>query len=185
MCVPIWCGWRERLMSIRYGKHGLQCLIRQILPEGFVWFFPNSIYPTHNRHVRGGRSASTPVHWGDALMIGKQLSQSCTSVCCKTDVLSPDKICICFQVARPHTFRLAFFVLWGIQFSHILPWIPVLYHHATRNLLTRHGQAKHNGGNLETDPHYVRPTFCQQDVRLFYDCMSVSIGKVFQDCAKF
>ena len=95
-CVPIWCGWRERLMSIRYGKHGLQCLIRQILPEGFVWFFPNSIYPTHNRHVRGGRSASTPVHWGDALMIGKQLSQSCTSVCCKTEVWSPDKICICF-----------------------------------------------------------------------------------------
>ena len=100
MCVPIWCGRRKRLMSIRYGKHGLQCLIRQILPEGFVWFFPNSVYPTHNRHVRGGRSASTPVHWGDALMIGKQLSQSCTSVCCKTDVLSPDKICICFQVAR-------------------------------------------------------------------------------------
>ena len=52
-------------------------------------------------------------------------------------------------------FRLVSFVLWGIQPSQILPWIPVLTHHASRDLRTRHGQGKHDGDNLEIDPHHV------------------------------
>ena len=168
-------------MSIRYGKYGLQCLIRQILPEGFAWSFSNSICPTHNRHIRGERSASTPVHRGDVLNIGKHLSQSCTSVCCKTDFLSPDKIYICSQEARQRMSQLAFFVLWGSQRFHILPWILLPNHDASRNLLTRHGQATYDGGNW-TGPHYVQPTLCQQDVRLFWDYMNVLSGKVFREC---
>ena len=144
---PVWCGRWKRLMSLRCGKYGLQCRIRQILLEGFAWSLSNSICPIHNRHIRGERSVSTPVQRGDVLNTGKHFSQICMSVCCKNDFLSPNKIYICPQEARQRMSQRAFFVLWGSQHFHILPWILLPNHDAYWNLLKQHGQATYDGGN--------------------------------------
>ena len=173
---PVWCGRWKRL--IRRGKYGPQCRVRQILLEGFAWSLSNSICPIHNRYTRGERSVSTSVQRGDVLNTGKHLSQICMSVCCKNDFLSPNKIYICPQEARQRMSQRAFFVLWGSQHFHILPWILLPNHDAYWNLLKQHGQATYDGGNW-TGPHYVQPTLCQQEVRLFWDYMNVLSGKVF------